>query len=162
MAVAVLAATVAPVVYAQRPMARRPAQGRPREALIERWNQMTPEERDRALRSLPPARRAQIERRLEEYRRLPPEEKERLRRKFSAFNELSPEKQRQMRMVYRRFRELPETRRGPMTRQMRILRQMTPEERREHLGGEAVKKQFSAGERKMLEDLADVFDEVKE
>ncbi len=56
--------------------------------MLERLNQMTPAERQRALERLPPARRQMLEQRLNNYQKLSPEERERLRNRL---RQMSPE-----------------------------------------------------------------------
>ena len=59
---------------------------RPGAAVIERWTNMTPEQRSKALDKLPPQRRQKIEQQLERYQNMSPEEREQLR--FRALFEL--------------------------------------------------------------------------
>ena len=60
---------------------------------IDRWNQMSPEERERELAKLPPERARQIRERIRRYNQLPPREKQALREGYRKFSQLPPEKQ---------------------------------------------------------------------
>lgn len=55
---------------------------------LTRWNQMSPEQREKQLSKLPPERQAQIRERLGRFNALPPEERDRLQRRYERFNSL--------------------------------------------------------------------------
>jgi len=61
-------------------------------ALIERWSNMTPEQRSKALDRLPPERREKIEAQLNRYQNMTPEQREQLRFRAQLFNQLPPER----------------------------------------------------------------------
>src|SRR5437762_2823149 len=83
------------------------APGARQAAVIERWTQMSPEQRSRALAKLPPERRQRIEELLSRYQSLSPEEREQLRFRSEMFNQLPPEKQDVARRMFRQFNQLP-------------------------------------------------------
>ena len=128
---AMLALAAAAALEAQRPAApRAPARGKaarprvPANTPIDRWNQMTPSERENALRKLPPERQKQIQERLEQYNRLPKEERDRLRERYEQFSHLTPVKQDLVRRQMKRFAEVPTERRLVLSRELRRLRRL--------------------------------------
>jgi hypothetical protein len=126
---------------------------------IERWNRLTPAEKDNALRKLPPERRREFERKLDEYEKLTPNEKRALRERLNRFSEMSPEQQDRVRALYRQFRGLPADRRQAINREVRNLRRLSEADRQAMLGSEDFRNRFSADERKLIEDAAGVIDE---
>ncbi|MBI1789392.1 MAG: DUF3106 domain-containing protein [Acidobacteria bacterium] len=143
-------------VYGQRP-APRPGAVRPgparRAAVLERWNEMSPEERQKRLEKLPPERRQRIEENLERYRNLPPEEKERLRNRVEIFSHLPPARQEQARRLFRRFNMLPLERQQPLREEFQKLRGMPAGERRSYMDSEEFHNRYNAHEREMLHEL---------
>lgn len=136
---------------------RPPSRGRmgpPPNGMIERFNRMTPEQRQRALGRLPADRREKVEQRLEHFNSLPPEEKKRLREEYLEFQKLPPEKQDAIRKSFRQFSELPEDRRRPVRRELMHLRGLTAEERTARYESETFKSRFNETERQLLNDLA--------
>src|SRR3954463_12643809 len=57
--------------------------------IVDRWNRMTPSDREKALSKLPPGQRDKIQQQLNRYNNLTPEQ----RRQLRTFNQLPPEKQ---------------------------------------------------------------------
>jgi hypothetical protein len=115
---------VAPAVA----QARKAPKGIPGPA--QRFMNMTPEERERALARLPPERRAQIEQRLNRLAQLPPEQREELQRRYQAFRSLPQDRQDAVRLELQSLRALP-----PRLRQRRLAspgfqREYSPEEQR--------------------------------
>src|SRR5947209_8135711 len=64
---------------------------------VERLSEMTPEEREKELERLPPARRQKLKRQLERYQNMPEQERARIQRQFDAFRQLPPEQQQTVR-----------------------------------------------------------------
>jgi hypothetical protein len=156
MRVLLLVATAVTLVMAQP--ARRPGKriGPPAaNGMIERLNNMTPEQRKRALDRLPPERRERVERRLQNYNALPPEAKERLREQYREFQKLPVEKQDAIRRSFRQLGELPQDRRPMVRREVMRLRRLTPEERASRMDDENFRSRFSESERQIIRDLVD-------
>src|SRR5450631_3317206 len=78
---------------------------------IDRWNQMSPEERERELAKLPPARAKLIRQRIRRYNQMHPDEQQALRERYQTFSQLPAEKQQTIRARLREFRQLPQERR---------------------------------------------------
>ena len=126
---------------------------------IERWNRLTPAEKDRALSNLPPERRREFQRKLDEFEKLSPDEKRALRQRLQRFSEMTPQQQERVRSLYREFRALPVERRQEVNRAVRRLRRMPEGERQDLLRSPGFRNRFSADERKLIEDAASLIDD---
>jgi hypothetical protein len=74
---------------------------------LERFQKMSPEEREKALKKLPPGRRARVEQQLENLDRLTPEQRERRFRRLEAFQNLPPQRRQIVRQEIEDLRALP-------------------------------------------------------
>jgi hypothetical protein len=162
-------------VWAQRPpdarLARRAAQEKRRaekakakEAKakeaptpLERWNRMTPEQRQRMLAQMSPERRRELQEKLQRYRRLPPQERQQLRERYQAFSQLPPDQQNHARELFHQFNSLPEDRRPIVRQEYEQLRSMSESERSARMASEAFRSRFDPAEQQMLQDLARTF-----
>ncbi|MBL0160603.1 MAG: DUF3106 domain-containing protein [Bryobacterales bacterium] len=132
------------------------AQTRPRVPpnRVERFRQLTPDQRKKALESLPPGRRQQAEQRLQQLDTLPPAERDALDRRYEAFQNLPFEQQQLARQVFRKLNALPLSRREALRAEMDTLRRLPPQERSGHLLHPALRKRFSSKERAILNDFS--------
>jgi Protein of unknown function (DUF3106) len=143
----------APGTFAQRRPGARATRD-PQVRMLDRLNRMSPEQRERFLRDLPPERRNRIERQLERYSELSPEDRQRLRDRYQRFRQLPPDKQAEVRRLFRRFSGLPPARRPEIRREFIRLRSMSDSARRSRLESEEFRQIYSREERRLLEDLA--------
>ena len=139
----VLAGYVSPSVIAQKkggPSVPRPAPRRPNRPQqnpareLERFQKMSPADREKELQKLPPERRAQVEQRLQRLDSLPPAQRERQLKRLEALGDLQPD------------------RRNAVRDELQNLRGMTKEQRKARLSSDAVKKNFSPEEQKILHE----------
>ena len=86
---------------------------------VQRFLQMSPEDRERALSQLTPERRQQVEQRLNRLQQLPPEQVQRLQDLYPAFMNLRP------------------VRRQAVRQEIQLLRRLRPVERKDRLNGDA-------------------------
>jgi predicted Fe-S protein YdhL (DUF1289 family) len=124
---------------------------------LERWNRMTPEQRQRVLAQMPPERRREFQQKLQQYRSLPPGERQQLRERYQAFSQLPPEQQNHARELFRQFNSLPEDRRPIVRREYEQMRSMSESERSARIASEAFRGRFTPSEQQMLQDLAHTF-----
>ena len=117
---------------------------------VDRFNRMTPEQRQKALDRLPPERRQKLEQRLDQYNHLTPEMRSRLR----AFDQLPPEKQNQARRLFRQFGELPPERQAPLRKEFENLRGMSDADRRARMNSDEFRSTYNSHEQRMLGDLS--------
>jgi hypothetical protein len=129
----------------------------PGPSAIERYNSMTPGQRERLLERLPPGRRREFEDRVERYNRLSPEEKERLQDRYDRFRQLPPNRRDEARRVFGRFRQLPEERQGLIQAEIQSLTKMTPEARQDYVDSAEFREKFSPEERRIIRDLGRAF-----
>jgi hypothetical protein len=99
---------------------------------LQRFQQMSPQERERALSKLPPERRARIEQQLERYEKLTPAQKEFVNQRLAMLQSLPPRRQAAVRQELQRLRGLP------------------PGQRRAALNSEDERDRFSPDEMKLI------------
>jgi hypothetical protein len=101
---------------------------------VERFLQMSPEDRERALSQLAPERRQQMEERLNRLQQLPPEQAQRLQDVYPAFMNLRPVRRQAVRAEIQELRQMrPALRKDRLNsdagsfslEEMSILRQVT-------------------------------------
>ncbi len=129
---------------------------RPGRNPIDRWNAMSPEERERELQKLPPERQQQIRERLERFNSLPPEQQERLRQRWAMFHRLPPDRQQKVRRDMRALYEMEPERRRAMVREFAELDHMSESDRESRFKSEEFRTRFTPEEQKILHDLADI------
>jgi hypothetical protein len=149
----------------QRGMAGRSIPGMPRPGVdpkpaaarlpVDRWNAMTPEQRDRALQKLPPDRQQKIRDQIARFNSLPEKEQQRLRDRYRRLQQLPPEKQEAVRRELRQFNETPPERRRVLAREMRQLRGMSEDEQRTRVKSDEFRTRYTPEEQQMLQDLSD-------
>lgn len=162
---ALLLPVLAAGLWAQRapgPPGRRPGAAPvdrkaapPQRSPLDRWLRMSPQQRERALRQLPPERQKRLRDQLARFSSLPEEERDNLSRRYERFSELPPEKQELVRRQLRRFGSVPDERRQALAAEFRRLREMDEAGRRSRIGSEEFRTLYSAEEREMLQDLSE-------
>jgi len=103
---------------------------------VERFLQMSPEDRERELEKLTPERRQQVEERLNRLQQLPPEQAQRLQDVYPAFMNLRP------------------VRRQAVRQEIQELRQMKPVERKDRLSSDT--GNFSPEEMSILRQVTGI------
>ncbi len=121
---------------------------------IEHLNRMSPEQRQRTLRKLPSARRATLEKRLEEYNALSRGSRQRLRARYSEFQKLGLERQKSLREAFREYNELPADRKPALRREMENLQVLSGDDRRARINSEEYRGEYSPSERKLIEEFS--------
>jgi len=119
-----------------------------RAAELDRLERMAPEQRQKALDRLPPARRQRVEQGLEQYRAMNPENRERLRN----FERMPVEQREAVRQNFRRMQELPQGRRVQVRKELQQMRGMTDSEREVRIQSESFRKRFDANEQGLIRD----------
>ena len=123
-------------------------------AAIDRWREMSPDERQQMVDRLPPERREGFRRRMEMWDSMKPEERKGVGDRFDRFRDLPPDQQKTARQAFRQFNQLAPERRQELRREMGTLRHLSDEERTAHMNSEEFRNKFDARERGMLQDLA--------
>ena len=138
---------------------KHPPAARKQGSPLERLNNMTPEERQRALAKLPPERRQRLEKALERYNRMDPAQRQALEKRYETFRNLPPERQEEARKVFRQFQNLPAERKPELQREFVILRGMNSKERDRRLNSAEIQRNFQPHERKILDQFSDLLPE---
>lgn len=134
----------------QRANASRQALNAP---VLMRFLEMSPEERNAALSRLPPARRKQIEQKLEAFSKRPAAQQARVLDQRQRLMALPPEKQAVAREALNQFRAIDGPRRLVIAGQLKRLSAMTPDERAEVLSRPRFRARFSDAELEMMNNL---------
>lgn len=122
--------------------------------MVDRFNQMSPTEREKLLKKLPEERRKQLEANRQKYERLDAGEKARLNGQYDTFQQLPPERQRAARQAFRSMNQLPQERKTVVRREVNQLRRLPEAERKTKISSEDFKAKYSADEQKVIEELS--------
>jgi hypothetical protein len=101
---------------------------------LREFQQMSPEERQRELAKLPPARRARVEQQMERLDKATPEQRERIYYRLETMQRLTPE------------------RRQAVNAEIESLRGLTQREKRARMDSEDFNRDFSPEEQKVIRD----------
>ena len=123
---------------------------------VNRFMNMTPEQREKALSKLPPERRENIQRRLSELQKLPPEARTRLMNAAEMLRTLPPERQQQVRQALRRFQQMPEERHAVVQAEMQKMEPLSDEQRRERMNAEEFRNRYTPAEQQMMRNMLEV------
>jgi len=117
---------------------------------------MTPEEREKALSRLPPARRAQIEQRIQNFEKQPLAVQERNLHRLERLNSLPPARRKEVRQSMNQFRDLPDDRKKAINQALLRMSPMPDDERRAYMSTEDFRNRFSPAEQQMVGNLAEI------
>jgi len=123
---------------------------------VDRFMKMSPEQREKALSKLPPQRRENIERRLNELEKLPPEARTRLMNAAEMLRAMPPERQQMVRQALRRFQQMPEERHAVVQTEMQKMEPLTDEQRRERMNSEEFRNRYTPAEQQMMRNMLEV------
>ena len=122
--------------------------------ILERWNRLPLDQRQRLLDRLSSERKRIFRQRLEDYNRLSPETRERLREQAQAFCNLPPERQEGVRRLFHRFSRLPEDRREMLREELRNLKDLPETERRARIASDECRNRYTSLEQQLLRDIS--------
>jgi phage-related protein len=128
---------------------------------LQRLSRMKPAEREKALANLPPDRRQQVLKRLQDYESLTPEARARATAQLNRLNSLPPQKQNQVRRSLQQLQQLPEERKASVGAELDRLGAMSPDERTERMKSEEFQSKYSPEERRMMGNISQVLPEGK-
>ena len=121
---------------------------------LDRLIKLSPTERNKALSSLPPGRRAQIEAKLIEYQKIPPQQRARNLERLQRLRTLPPQKQAQVRASISRFATLPAPRHQVVQKQLNQMIGLSDSDRRALMNSEEFRSKFTPSEQQMIEDIS--------
>ena len=119
---------------------------------IRKFEKMSPEEREKALRKLPADRQQKLRQQLQRYDELPQERKEQLQR----FWKLPPEQQARVRDSVQAFNQAAPDRKQAMGRQLQQLEGMSEKERKAYFKSDQFKGEFSHDEQETLKAMTGI------
>ncbi len=165
---AILAAMLAASLVAQHPPGRaavpkggaapEPANNKKANRnIVDKWNRMTPQERDKALAKLPRGQRNKIQQQLNRYNNLTPQQ----RRQLQKFNQLPPEKQNQARRLFSQYNEFPRARQETLIQEYENLRAMPEADRKSRLASDEFRSKYNPREQTFLGGLSDLLSPTK-
>jgi predicted Fe-S protein YdhL (DUF1289 family) len=125
---------------------------------MDRWQKMTPAQKQGVLNRLPPERRQNLQRRLQLYEKMPPQDRQALERRYEWFQSLPPERQELARDLFRRLQELKPARQQLVRNEFQRLRNLPAGERHPALQTPEVRRRFRMAERDLLGDFVRLLD----
>ena len=114
---------------------------------------LSPEQRKKALESLPPARRQQIEKRLDDYQKMPEIERARALDRLRRMQSLPPQRQQQVRSSVTRLQTLPAPRHSVVQKQLNQLRVLSDADRSALMNSEEFRSKFTPAEQQIIADI---------
>lgn len=130
------------------------AGGRPNKRLLEKYREMSPEQRRQATKNLPPERRKAIEERMEQYDHLPPDERRRLEGRLENFQQWSPERQQMARRVIQRVNQVPPERRQLIRDEFQSWHSLSDDDVRSRMNSDEFRNKYNAQEQQLLREMA--------
>jgi hypothetical protein len=138
---------------------RQQSQAKPAEPKIppiERFMNMSPEQREKALAKLPPQRREILEKRINDLENLPQAARERLLTRAELLNALPPERRQEVRQALNAFRDVPAERHAEIQKEMRQMSRLSQQQRQAHLNSEDFRRRFTPEEQEMMRNMLEV------
>jgi hypothetical protein len=135
-----------------KPNAKQDANFGSAETLI-KLLKLSPEQRNKALAPLPPARRQQIEKRLDVYQKMPEVERARALDRLKRMQSLPPQRQQQVRASVTRLQALPAPRHAVVQRQLNQLRILSDVDRSALMNSEEFRSKFTPAEQQIIADI---------
>lgn len=123
---------------------------------LERYNAMTPEQRQKFLDRLPAERRKQFQEYQQNLNGLNADQRTRLQNQYENFQQLPPEKQQAARKAFRDMNQLPVERRHTVRGEAARLNRMSGSDRQTFLSSEEFKAKYSPQERRMIQELGNL------
>ncbi|HEY3837574.1 MAG TPA: DUF3106 domain-containing protein [Bryobacteraceae bacterium] len=137
------------------PRLQGPQENRPGSAeYMAKLLKLPEDQRNKALSGLPPARRTQIEQRLNDYLKKPADERARELEHLRRMQSLPPQKQNQVRASIRNLAALPQPRQKLVRVQINQLRPLSDADRRALMNTEEFRSRFTPSEQQMIEDIS--------
>jgi hypothetical protein len=140
----------------KNPQAQAKAQDRGDEVFL-KLQQMTPDEREKALSVLPPAQRDRIQKRIDTFQKRPPAEQERRIGQLERLHALPLDEQAHVRQSTKALQELPQDRRRAVNQELQRMSVMGDDEKQYHMNTDEFRNRFSPAEQEMIGSLTKVF-----
>lgn len=158
-----LSLAIAPCFARPAPQAHAPRFENNQQAHLGTWLQrhenLTPEQQERALQSepgfkgLPPETQQKLLNRLRQINRMPPNQRQRTLDRIEAMEHMSPQMRQQVRASVQEFHTLPADRQRLVKKAFRDLREYPPEQRQAMMNSGQFQAQFTPQERQILGNI---------
>lgn len=145
--------SAAPKREAAKGEAPKPAAGPQK---VEQLSQLTPDQRQKALASLPPARRAQLEESLARYQSMTPAQRQNVAARAEKLQALPPDEQKQVRQSMQAAKQLPDDRQTAIRQELAQVRKLNPQQREARMNSSDFKSKFSPAEQDMVRHMGEV------
>ena len=122
--------------------------------LLEKYREMSPEERRQAMKNLPPERRKAIEERMEQYDHLAPEERQRLDDRLENFQQWSPERKQMARRIILHVNQVPPERRQLIRDEFQSWRTLSNDDVRSRMNSDEFRNKYNDQEQQILREMA--------
>lgn len=123
-------------------------------SVIERFERMAPDQRQRFLDRLPPERKQEFETRIARYRRMTPAQRQQVRQQYELFQDLPRERQDALRRIFHELLDMPTDRRRLLRGEVLKLRDMPEPDRRARVVSDEFRGRYSAVEQKLLGEVS--------
>lgn len=121
---------------------------------LERLLKLTPEQRNKALSSLPPPRRAQILAKLDNYQKIPPQQRAMELVLLQRLQKLPPQKRGEVRASLKKFQAVPQPRHRQIQAQINQMKNLSDADRRALMNSEEFRSKYTPAEQQIIGDVA--------
>ncbi len=153
-----VAAHTQPVVPAPVPVVVPPPQKKVSESAspeyLERLLKLTPEQRNKALSSLPSPRRTQILAKLDNYQKIPPKQRAKLLDQYQRMQKLPPQKRAEVRAALQKFKDMPDPRHKQIQTQINQMSNLSDADRSALMNSEEFRSKYTPAEQQMIGNIS--------
>jgi len=121
---------------------------------IDEFQNMSPEERQKQLESLPPEQRKKLEERLRKFDQLPPAQQQTLKNMYTRLNQLPPERQTAVRKALNKFSEEPPDRQQAMRDELKGMASLPEQDRQARMSSPDFRSRFNGKEQGIVRDMS--------
>jgi len=136
-----------------------PRQEKPAKAAktpIDEFQTMSPQDRQKALDRMPPAKRKKFEERLQKFNELPAEQQQTLKTMYNRLHELPPGRQDAVRKSMNQFSEQPVERRHAIRQELRGISGLPEQDRAARMASPEFRSKFSPKEQDIIRDMSEL------
>lgn len=121
---------------------------------LEKLLRLTPEQRNRALSSLPAPRRTQILEKLDNYQKIPPQQRARELDRYQRLQKLPPQKRAEVRAALLKFKDVPDPRHKQIQKQINQMSTLTDSDRLALMNSEEFRSKYTPAEQQMIGNIS--------
>lgn len=121
---------------------------------LEKLLKLTPEQRNKALSSLPPPRRAQVLAKLDNYQKIPPQQRAKELDRLQRLQMLPPQKRAEVRNALKQFQAVPQPRHQQIQKQINQMSALSDSDRRALMNSEEFRSKYTPAEQQIIGDIS--------